>query len=129
MVNDLISDRFMAPRYAGTEASSQSDDPRAAELRIENPVCGDRLCITWRRGGPGAATARFQAWGCATSIAAGDLFCELLESRSDAELAATTPAQVAALLGEIEPAQQHCAQMLAQLLAQAQQQLLPGAQA
>ncbi len=111
MFNDLIVKHFSNPTHTGTIA----DPSRVMELG--NPVCGDRIRVDLRIDGDSIVEARYQAWGCATSLATGNAFCEYIEGRTLADAAGTPSASMEALLGELEPSQMHCLEMLRTLFA------------
>ncbi len=112
MFNDIIVRHFSNPTHTG----ELPDASRTLELG--NPVCGDRLRVDLRIEDGRIAEARYQAWGCATSRATGNAFCEHVENKSLREAAETDPAAIEALLGELEPSQMHCLEMLRSLFAQ-----------
>lgn len=112
MFNDIIVRHFSNPTHAGELA----DASRSIELG--NPVCGDRIRVEIRLDGDRIAAARYQAWGCATSLATGNAFCAHIEDKSLGEAAGASPATIEALLGELEPSQMHCLEMLRALFAQ-----------
>lgn len=111
MFNDIIVRHFSNPTHTGTvEAASHV-------LELGNAVCGDRIRVDLRIDGDLIAEARYQAWGCATSLATGNAFCEYVEGRALREAIDTPPAAMEALLGELEPSQMHCLEMLRTLFA------------
>ena len=106
MFNETIVRHFSNPTHA-----AELDDASCA-IELGNPVCGDRIRIHLQLEGGFIEKARYQAWGCATSLATGNAFCEFIERKPLAVAAATRAEQVAALLGELEPSQAHCLEML-----------------
>lgn len=111
MFNDIIVRHFSNPTHTGAiEAASRV-------LELGNAVCGDRIRVDLRIDGDRIAEARYQAWGCATSLATGNAFCEYVEGRPLGEIVETSPATMEALLGELEPSQMHCLEMLRALFA------------
>lgn len=56
-------------------------EPPCAEARLQNPLCGDRVCVQLRVEDDRLAALRAQATGCAISIASASLMTETLEGR------------------------------------------------
>lgn len=112
MFNEIIVENFSNPQFA--EELSTAD----LTLELGNPVCGDRIEVRLQIGDGVINKARYQAWGCATSLATGNIFCRFVDARPVAEVSATPDHQMAALLGELEPSQHHCLDMLRALFAQ-----------
>ncbi len=113
MFNDIIVENFTNPCHQGEIENA------ALRLEIGNPVCGDRMLITLETEADGQVRdARFQAWGCATSIATANVFCRYVTGRDLAQLRAATATEIAGLLGELEPSQNHCLDMLRNLFEQ-----------
>lgn len=111
MFNEIIVANFSHPTFA-----AELDDANHA-IELGNPVCGDRIRVELKLDGDLIAKARYQAWGCATSVATGNLFCALLNGRRLPEVVSTAPEQIEQMLGEIEPSQHHCLEMLKSLFA------------
>lgn len=116
MFNDIIVANFSHPRYA--EALPDAD----LMLELGNPVCGDRIRVQLQLAGGAVRKARYQAWGCATSLATGNVFCGFIDSQPLSALRSLPAGQIAALLGELEPSQHHCLDMLRSLFEQLHQQ-------
>jgi nitrogen fixation NifU-like protein len=112
MYNDIIVKHFTQPSHAQELTDSDTS------LEIGNPVCGDRVRVKLAFEGEGISRARYQAWGCATSLATGNVFCTHVEGKSVSELRAMTRQEIAVLLGDLEPAQQHCVDLLVGLFDQ-----------
>ncbi|QQX80330.1 iron-sulfur cluster assembly scaffold protein [Shewanella sp. KX20019] len=109
MYNDIIIDNFSNPEFVGDLASAEH------KFEIGNPVCGDRIKIQVNLDGDSIRDSRFRAWGCATSVATANVFCRSIMGRSFAEISARQTAEIAAMLGELEPSQQHCVNILIEL--------------
>lgn len=120
MYSELIADHFMDPGFVG-----DVENP-ALEFEIGNSVCGDRIRVQAAVTDGNISEIAYRAWGCATSVATGDIFCESVKDTALAEVASRTPEQIEAMLGELEPSQHHCVQILTEmhqsLLAEAQTQ-------
>jgi nitrogen fixation NifU-like protein len=119
MFNEIIVENFSNPRFA--EELAQPD----LTLELGNPVCGDRIEVRLQIGDGIVTKARYQAWGCAASLATGNIFCGYVDAKPVATLRATPQAQLDALLGELEPSQYHCLEMLRALFAQLASHSLP----
>jgi NifU-like protein involved in Fe-S cluster formation len=110
--NDIIVENFSAPRFA--------EELPGANLTLElgNPVCGDKIRVELNVADGVVQQARYQAWGCATSLATGNIFCAHADGRPLSAILGTPAQQMAQLLGELEPSQHHCLDMLRALFAQ-----------
>ncbi|MFC6635713.1 iron-sulfur cluster assembly scaffold protein [Microbulbifer taiwanensis] len=109
MYNDIIIDNFSDPAHVG-----DIDGPEY-QYEIGNPVCGDRIRIQISATGGRVDSARFRAWGCATSVATANIFCASLERLVLARLGERSDSEIEAMLGELEPSQYHCVEILQQL--------------
>ena len=112
MFNDIIIKNFTEPAFAA------EIDEATRTLELGNPVCGDRIKVQLNEGAGRVLQARFQAWGCATSLAAGNIFCAHIDGRPFTDLLAVETAEIDSMLGEIDPAQFHCLEMLQTLFDQ-----------
>ena len=113
MYTELISENFANPTHNGVL------DKATAILKNFDPVCGDKSQISLEIDRFNLiSTARFQAWGCVTSIAAVNIFCRWLEGKSVQEVCNTQPESLAELLGELRPEQIHCIDILVNLIEQ-----------
>lgn len=112
MYSELISENFANPTHNGA-----LDDPDAVLENID-PVCGDQVKVSLAIDGGKISMARFQGWGCATSIAASNLFCRWLEGKTLDEIADVQPEMMSDLLGDLAPEQLHCVDMLVRIAGQ-----------
>ena len=106
MFNDIIVRNFSDPQFAAELEEA------TASIELGNPVCGDRIRVQLEVGGGQVRRARYQAWGCATSLATGNVFCSHINGRPLEELLRYTRDEIDAMLGELEPSQHHCLEML-----------------
>ncbi len=106
MFNDIIVSNFSNPVYAAEV------DEQAAAIELGNPVCGDRIRVQFEVVDRCIRGARYQAWGCATSLATGNIFCAQIDGKSLDTIEGITHADMQRMLGEIEPSQHHCLEML-----------------
>jgi nitrogen fixation NifU-like protein len=77
LYQEVILDHGRRPRHAGRPPRHD------ATARGDNPMCGDRVevFLTYAPGGS-IADARFDARGCAISIASADLMAEAVAGRT-----------------------------------------------
>ena len=106
MFNDIVIRNFCSATFVGELASP------SLSICIGNPVCGDRIQIHLEVNAQRITCARHRAWGCATSIATGSIFCEAVEGIETTAAIMITKAEIAQMLGELEPSQHHCLEML-----------------
>jgi nitrogen fixation NifU-like protein len=111
MFNETIVRHFSNPEFA-----AELDDATAS-IELGNPVCGDRISVQLKITDGHVRKARYQAWGCATSLAAGNVFCAHVNDQPLAAIA-TSGAAIDSMLGELEPSQHHCLEMLRALFAE-----------
>jgi nitrogen fixation NifU-like protein len=110
--NDLFDDHFHRPRNAGM---LERPDGR---VEVENPVCGDVLCLTWSLGAEGVIDAvRFQVYGCPAAIAAGSYLTELVSGATLARLAEVDAESIGCGLGGLTEQRYHAAVLAADGLA------------
>ncbi|PSW06710.1 iron-sulfur cluster assembly scaffold protein [Photobacterium lipolyticum] len=113
MFNEVIVDNFSNPSHQGEVDSAQ------ANLKLGNPVCGDTVNISLQfESADTVSEAKFQAWGCATSLAMANVFCRYVEGRKLTEIKEVEADFITSLLGELEPSQHHCLEMLNELFDQ-----------
>jgi len=76
----------------------------------ENPACGDQLRVTIRVDGGIVEEARFEATGCAATLAAGSLVTELLRGLALTAVPDTiTIERIDSALGTLPPLRRHAA--------------------
>jgi len=109
MYSELIIDHFTDPGFVGDIESP------ALEFEIGNSVCGDRIRVQVNLADDVVDAIAYRAWGCATSVATGDIFCESAKGQTLSAIAARTEGDIEAMLGELEPSQHHCVQILVEL--------------
>jgi len=86
------------------------------QVETKDPVCGDQVKLWLSLQDERVASARFQAWGCATSVASANILCKWMEGRRIDEIAAATAEDLAALLGAVRPEQTHCIHIMQTLI-------------
>ncbi|MFD0588620.1 iron-sulfur cluster assembly scaffold protein [Paenibacillus sp. GCM10027627] len=109
MYNAIIVDHFTAPRNIG-ELADRDD-----EISIGNSVCGDTIHLHMKRDGDKITDVKFKAYGCATSIATASIFSEYITGKSIGDICATEASARSEMLGELDPSQRHCLDILTQL--------------
>jgi len=109
MYSALIVNHFIDPEFVGDIASPQ------IEFEIGNSVCGDRIRVQVNTVAGVVNDIAYRAWGCATSIATGDIFCESVKDASLSDLSARSDHEIEAMMGELEPSQHHCIHILNEL--------------
>jgi nitrogen fixation protein NifU and related proteins len=119
MFNDTIIQHFTHP----THANELSDATHSVEL--SDAVCGDRVKVQMRVKDGHIERAGYRGWGCATSLATGNAFCQFIETQPTSFLAKATAADMDALLGALEPSQMHCRYMLYRLFQAAAREVSP----
>lgn len=112
MFNDIIAANFANPTFAAELGDAN------LELELGNPVCGDRIKVQLKLVDDRIQTIRYQAWGCATSLATGNIFCAYANNQPLARVLSTPPDVIEQMLGELDPSQRHCMEMLKALFAQ-----------
>ncbi|MBM3486845.1 MAG: SUF system NifU family Fe-S cluster assembly protein [Alphaproteobacteria bacterium] len=75
LYQDVILDHSKHPRNFGTLG------PPAFEARGNNPLCGDRVTVYLTLDGDRVADVRFEAKGCAISVASASMMTELIKGR------------------------------------------------
>ena len=103
--SEQVLDHFEHPRNVG-ELS-----PADAEVRVENPVCGDIMKLWVRLSGDRITEARFRTRGCVASIAASSCLTEMIQNKSLAEVRSIRREQLLEALGGLPNASQHAAHL------------------
>lgn len=112
MYNSIIIDHFSNPRHSGDLIDAN------AELKIGNPVCGDTIFLKIKIEENRILNAKFQAYGCATSLATADIFADYITGQDLAEVHKLSEQEIKSMLGELEPSQMHCLNILNDLFRQ-----------
>jgi nitrogen fixation NifU-like protein len=109
MFNDIIEKNFLEPIYSGEIEKPQ------IEYEIGNSVCGDRVRIQINVQNGKIHKGVFRAWGCATSVATANLFCSSIDGVKLEEIVNRPHAEIIKMLGDLEPSQFHCLEILCDL--------------
>ncbi|MGH7354570.1 MAG: iron-sulfur cluster assembly scaffold protein [Candidatus Rokuibacteriota bacterium] len=104
--SDVIRERWRRPRFRGELA------PPAATAEDVNPLCGDRVRMTFdidRAGGETIRAARFTGDSCAICAASADVLAEMVHGRTRSQALAVTDADLlATLVADIRPTRMRC---------------------
>ncbi|WP_107923236.1 iron-sulfur cluster assembly scaffold protein [Lysinibacillus parviboronicapiens] len=112
MYNSIIVDYFSKPRHSGDVIDANR------ELKIGNSVCGDTIFMKIKVTDGRVVNAKYKAYGCATSLATADIFADYIIGKSLAEIAQLLAHEIDSMLGELEPPQMHCLNILHDLFEQ-----------
>jgi len=105
LYSPAVLEHFQNPRNAGDLPGATS------QVEVTNPVCGDVLRLAARVGNGRILEARFKTRGCVAAIACSSWLTEWMLGKSEAELRALRPGQVADNLGGLAPASLHAADL------------------
>lgn len=117
MYSPQLLDHFEHPRNPGIVADAD------ASAQIENPACGDTLKLSLRLCGNRIEEIRFQAKGCAASMACASALTELARGKTIAEARAVSREEVLRAVGGLPPASLHASHLAVDTLAAALEQL------
>lgn len=109
MYNDIIITNFSEPKHSGEIQNADF------EFEVGNSVCGDRVKIQIEMDGKKITKGVFRAWGCATSVATANIFCSLINGNTFENLVNKESSELDKMLGELEPSQYHCLDILHEL--------------
>ena len=82
LYQEIILDHSRHPRNSGKM------DAATGEAQGNNPLCGDRVTVFVKLDGDRISDARFDARGCAISVASASMMTELVKGKTVAEAAA-----------------------------------------
>ena len=105
MYSPQLLDHFEHPRNAG-ELSGAS-----AQVRVENPACGDVLELAVNVADDRIAEIRFRAQGCVPAMACASALTELAKGRLIEEARAIGREEVTRAVGGLPAASGHAAQL------------------
>lgn len=112
MYNQVIVENFSNPKHVGSLVGADF------EIEIGNPVCGDRIRVQLKANQHTVEEAVFKAWGCATSVATANIFCNSITGKELSHISQRNTSEFQSMLGDLEPSQQHCLSILEQLHSQ-----------
>lgn len=105
MYSPQLLDHFEHPRNAGELANPD------AQVRVENPACGDILELSANVRGGRIAEIRFKAKGCVPAMACGSLITEMAQGKPLADAARISKEEVVTRIGGLPPQSGHAAQL------------------
>ena len=117
MYSAQLLDHFEHPRNAGELADAD------AQVRVENPACGDILELAIKMNAGRISEIRFRAKGCVPAIACASAITELAKGKSRQEASVIGKAEVVKAVGGVPPASGHAAQLAIDALRAALQKL------
>jgi nitrogen fixation protein NifU and related proteins len=117
MYSPELLDHFERPRNSGELPDAD------AQVRIENPACGDILELTIKMNAGRISEIRFRAKGCVPAMACASAMTELAKGKSRQEASAISRAEVVEAVGGVPPASGHAAQLAIDALRAALQTL------
>ena len=103
--SEKVLDHFQHPRNAGELAGAD------AQVRVENPVCGDIMDLSVKVSGDHFTEVRFRAKGCVPAIAAGSCLTEMIKDRSLLDAQAIKREQIVEALDGLPPASSHASHL------------------
>jgi nitrogen fixation NifU-like protein len=105
MYSPELLNHFEYPRNAGELTNAN------AQVRIENPACGDILELAARLEGDRLALIRFRAKGCVPAMGCASAMTELAAGKTLTEAANITREDIVRAVGSLPPASGHAAQL------------------
>src|ERR1017187_10687251 len=105
MYSPQLLDHFERPRNSGELPDAD------AQVRIENPACGDILELAIKMIGGRIGEIRFRAKGCVAAMACASAMTELAKGKSQQEALGISKAEVVDAVGGVPPASGHAAQL------------------
>ncbi len=107
MYNPIIVNHFSDSKNVGELSNPDM------EIKVGNDVCDDKIIIHLAINDKNEVEdAKFLAYGCATSIATGSIFCDYGKGKTLDVIRITNKLTREKLLGELEPSQHHCLNIL-----------------
>ncbi len=105
MYSAELVDHFEHPRNSGVLPDA------TAQVRVENPACGDILELAVKITVGCIAEIRFRAKGCVPAMACASAITELAKGKSIADARAIDKEAVIHAVGNLPPASGHAAQL------------------
>jgi nitrogen fixation NifU-like protein len=110
--SEKVLEHFQNPRNVGEVANPD------AEVRVENPVCGDIMSLAVKLSGETIHEVRYRIRGCVASIAAGSCLTEMIKGRSVKEAKGIKRDQLLAALDGLPNASLHASHLAMEALAE-----------
>ena len=105
MYSPQLLDHFERPRNAGELPAAD------AQVRIENPACGDILELAIKMNAGRISEICFRAKGCVPAMACASAMTELVKGKTSQEASAIGQADVVDAVGGVPQASGHAAQL------------------
>lgn len=105
MYSAELLDHFEHPRNSGELPGA------SAQMRVENPACGDILELAVKIADVSIAEIRFRAKGCVPAMACASAITELAKGKSVADARAIDKEAIIRAVGNLPPASGHAAQL------------------
>jgi len=105
MYSARLLDHFQNPRHPGELPDCH------AQVRIENPVCGDILELSANLDGGIIREIRFRAKGCVPAMACGSAICKLATGLTVEDALRITPEKLLEEVGGVPQASLHAVQL------------------
>ena len=106
-----VLDHFEHPRNVGELSGAD------AEVRVENPVCGDIMNLWVKLAGDRIEEVKYRTRGCVASIAAGSCLTEMIKVKSLTEARKIKREQLVEALGGLPNASSHASYLAMDALA------------
>src|SRR5436305_11102492 len=106
-----VLDHFERPRNVGELSGAD------AEVRVENPVCGDIMNLWVKLAGGRIEEVKYRTRGCVASIAAGSCLTEMIKNKSLTEARSIKREQLVEALGGLPNASSHASYLAMDALA------------
>src|SRR5271157_1771111 len=105
MYSPQLLDHFEHPRNSGELPDAD------AQVRTENPACGDILELAIRMDAGRITDIRFRAKGCVPAMACASAMTELANGRSAQDASSISKDEIVAAVGGLPTASGHAAQL------------------
>jgi nitrogen fixation protein NifU and related proteins len=105
MYSPELLDHFEHPRNSGELPDS------TAQVRLENPACGDVLELAVKVADGRITAIRFRAKGCVPAMACGSAITELVKGRRIEDALALSREELLRAVGGLPSASGHAAQL------------------
>lgn len=105
MYSPKLLDHFEHPRNSGELPNAD------AQVRIENPACGDILELAIQMDAGRIAAIRFRAKGCVPTVACASAMTELAKGKRGQQASTISKDEIAEAVGGLPPTSGHAAQL------------------
>ena len=105
MYSSQLLDHFEHPRNSGELPEAD------AQVRIENPACGDILELAIKMNAGRIAGIRFRAKGCVPAMACASAMTELAQGKSTRQALSISKEEIVRAVGGLPAASGHAAQL------------------